>query len=254
VGFIYLVIVLVFLAGFLSMLVPLKGIGIKSRKQGLGIALASFIAFVMLAQYVPPPSTDTPDASVQLDAPDVDQTTSSAISAAPPPKKKPLSEMALDAMPEGQKRFIAAIESGRAAFRAGRNEMAQGASRPARATDICSAIKDARASNWIGQIAKLSSNSDGLGVLQIRIAPDVHIETWGNALSDYGDNTLISPKSPVFAAAVQMENGQWVTFSGTFVRSSTDCVRERSLTIRGSMTEPSFIMRFRSVSTFNPDS
>jgi hypothetical protein len=51
-------------------------------------------------------------------------------------------------------------------------------------------------------------------------------------------------RSPVFQALVAMKEGDAVRFSGTFIRDEADCVREGSMSLSGSMTEPEFIMRF----------
>jgi hypothetical protein len=146
-------------------------------------------------------------------------------------------------MPEPEKLLIAAVEKARAAYAAGANEMAKGAAWPARAKEICAAFKDLRVGNWLGEVETLSSNSDGLGVLSIQIAT-ISIKTWNIALADVEDRTLIDPDSAVFKRAVVLRKGQRVTFGGQFFRNPTDCIREGSLTLKGSLTEPEFIFRF----------
>jgi hypothetical protein len=147
-------------------------------------------------------------------------------------------------LPETEKLLIAAVEKARAAYSAGANEMAQGAARPARAKEICTAIKNPQVSGWVGEVETLSSNSDGLGVLAIRIAKDVLIKTWNNAISDAANKTLIDPESSVFKKAVVLRKGQRIEFAGQLIRDDTDCFREGSLTLKGSLTQPEFIFRF----------
>jgi hypothetical protein len=147
-------------------------------------------------------------------------------------------------LPESERLLIAAAEKARAAYAAGANEMAQGAARPARAKDICAAIKNPQVSGWVGEVETLSSNSDGLGVLAIRIAKDVLIKTWNNSISDSSAKTLIDPESAVFKKAVVLRKGQRVKFAGQFIRDDTDCFREGSLSLKGSLTQPEFIFRF----------
>jgi hypothetical protein len=106
---------------------------------------------------------------------------------------------------------------------------------------------DQSASGWVGKISELTSNGDGKGVVSIELAPNVHFSTWNNALSDIGDNTLIDPNSSLFKSLSTMKKGDVVRFSGRFSSSKTDCVREKSLTLAGSMTDPAFTMRFTSV-------
>jgi hypothetical protein len=85
-------------------------------------------------------------------------------------------------------------------------------------------------------------------VLAIEIGKDIVIKTWNNAVSDAGDKTLIDPASPLFSKASSLAEGKQVVFSGTFRPSSTDCVKEGSLTMNGSLMEPEFIFRFSDVS------
>jgi hypothetical protein len=147
-------------------------------------------------------------------------------------------------LPDAEKRLILAVETARAAYASGANEMAQGAARPARAKSICAAIKSPQISGWIGQVETLSSNSDGLGVLAIRIADGLLIKTWNNSISDTTAKTLINPESSVFKKAVALKKGQIIRFSGQFIRDDTDCFREGSLSLKGSLTQPEFIFRF----------
>lgn len=147
-------------------------------------------------------------------------------------------------MPEDQRQFIAAIEKGRTVYANAGNEMAKGAARPLRAKDICSALPRMTVKDWVGQISSLSSNSEGKGVLSIQIAKGVEVKTWNNALSDIGDKTLIDARSPVFDKVLTLKENQRVIFSGSFIKNPTDCVRESSMTLSGSIEEPEFIFKF----------
>jgi hypothetical protein len=69
-----------------------------------------------------------------------------------------------------------------------------------------------------------------------------------NAFSDIGDKTLIDPSSPLFAVASQLHKGQFVYVSGMLMNDETDCVRESSLSLSGSIGEPEYIFRFHSIS------
>jgi hypothetical protein len=125
--------------------------------------------------------------------------------------------------------------------------MQQGASRPTRAKSICAAIPDRQAHRWIGNVSDVSSNSEGKGVLDIEIASAVQARTWNSALSDIGDHTLIEPSSTAYKQALALRVGQAVSFSGQFVSSDVDCIRESSLTLHGSISEPDFVIRFSEV-------
>ncbi|NNM71905.1 hypothetical protein [Enterovirga aerilata] len=152
-----------------------------------------------------------------------------------------------DLMPDTERALIAAVERGRAAYISGSNDMAKGASRPSRARDLCTISGLQTATRWVGRISELSSNSEGRGVLAVEIAKDISLKTWNNSISDAGDRTLIEPDSLLYGKAVALSKGQYVAFSGTFLRSATDCIKESSLTISGSMTDPEFVFRFTDI-------
>jgi hypothetical protein len=144
--------------------------------------------------------------------------------------------------------FVAAVSEAREHYRAAANDMAKGGARVARKAAICHSLTQLAVTNWVGKIYTLSSNSDGNGVVEIVIGPDVYVKTWNNALSDIGDHTLIPAQSPLFQVLSAMKTGDTVKFSGTFLRGDADCIKEPSLTQDGSMTEPEFLMRFSSAS------
>ncbi len=150
--------------------------------------------------------------------------------------------------PPAQTAFVAAVAEARDQFKAASNDMAKGAARTARKAAICRALPLRTARDWIGRIYRLSSNPEGNGIVEIVIGPDVYVTTWNNSLSDIGDNTLISAGSPVFQAFVAMKTDDPVKFSGAFLYSGVDCVKETSLTQEGSMTAPEFLLRFSDAS------
>jgi hypothetical protein len=155
--------------------------------------------------------------------------------------------LASNGMPEVEKQFIATVEHARLVYKSGANDMAKGAARPLRAKELCALLRSPSVSNWVGRVSKLSTNGDGRGVLEVEIDKDTVIKTWNNAVSDAGDSTLIDPASPLFKKASSLAEGKQVVFSGSFRPSSTDCVREGSMTMRGSLMEPEFIFRFSDV-------
>jgi hypothetical protein len=151
-------------------------------------------------------------------------------------------------VPSDQARFISAVVAARTAYKSAPNELAAGGIRNSRQQAICSALMDQSAPGWVGKIRKLTSNGDGKGVISVELAPDIHVSTWNNALSDIGDHTLIDPNSSMFKSLSTMKVGDVVKFSGRFSPSKTDCVGEQSVTLAGSMTDPAFTMRFTSIS------
>lgn len=151
------------------------------------------------------------------------------------------------ALPATEAAFVSAIEQARADYRAASTDFQKGATRPARMKAICKAVPDTTVSNWVGTISTLSTNNDGKGVIAIEVARDIALKTWNNSLSDIGDKTLIEPGTPLFQTLGTLKTGDVVVFSGTFAKSESDCYRETSITLDGSMRDPEFVMRFRSI-------
>lgn len=150
-------------------------------------------------------------------------------------------------MPASERDFIAAVDRGRAAYAAGTTDFQKGAARPSRARDICQALVGMAVDGWVGTIVDLSTNNGGQGVVKIAIAPDIHVMTWNNELSDILSATLIKPNTPVFRSLFALQPKQEVVFSGTLLPSTDDCAQEGSLSLYGSMTDPEFIFRFSKI-------
>lgn len=151
---------------------------------------------------------------------------------------------------DGQVQFLQAVNNARSGFHAaGTDEFAQGATRPTRRAAICATElgRSVVVREWIGRVHGRTTNGDGKGVLSVDLGNVIPIKTWNNSLSDIGDRTLVEPGSPVYLAMGSLRQGDWVRVSGNFVRSDVDCVREASVTIRGSMATPEFIFRFESI-------
>jgi hypothetical protein len=156
--------------------------------------------------------------------------------------------------PQAEVWFVASVDKWRKTYAAGANDMAKGAARPARARDICALMKYRGAykvAGWIGTVKTLSSNNDGLGVLSVEVGDDIALKTWNNSVSDASDHTLIDPTSIIFHKASSMKVGQKVVITGTFIPSQTDCFREGSMTLAGSLESPEYIFQFFDIAAVN---
>lgn len=206
--------------------------------------------------------TSTPENSIFRGAPTYDgpnpitaaQTPDLAASAAPRPGQRSVlttPAMAVqqpkDARPAEQRRFVEAVATHATLYVNAANDMAKGATRPARARALCAAMPSLQVANWVGRIVTLSSNTDGLGVLGIEIAPNVLLKTWNNSFSDSADKTLLQPDSRVLQVVSGLSKGRPVRFSGTLFRGAPDCFHETSMTQGGSMTNPEFVFRFSDI-------
>lgn len=217
--------------GFISLLKPISSLKIKTRTSAFWvfiIGLIGSLASLIILGGMVAPAQNEPAARE-----------ASAI-AAPPP-------LALNS-PSDEEALITVVNQAREKYRAAPNDMAKGGVRVWRKQAICNLLPSLSVTNWKGKIYELSSNSDGNGVVTIKISSYIYLETWNNSLSDIGDNTLIDPNSELFQKLSAMKKGDVVRFSGDFIESDTDCIEEHSLTQEGSMLEPEFIFRFSSLS------
>ena len=163
-----------------------------------------------------------------------------------PPQPNPPTDLPKQ-VPSDEDALIQIVGTAISQYKNGTNELQQGAARPMRARAICGVISSRRAVNWIGTISRLSTNGEGRGVLAIQIASHISVKTWNNAISDTFDKTLIDFNSSLFSSLTKLREGQKVRFNGQFLPSDTDCIEESSLTLRGSIFEPEFIIKYESV-------
>ena len=158
-------------------------------------------------------------------------------------------------LPPLEASFISIVAKAQNDSRQTDNDMQKGGVKAKRDKSICNAMTSFQVQDWIGTVQKIDSNSDGKGVLEILIAPDVVVKTWNNAVSDISSNTLIEPGSPVFESASAMKHGQLAVFSGTFFQGQEgDCIGEGSLSLGGKLQSPEFIFRFSKISPYSPPS
>lgn len=177
--------------------------------------------------------------------------TATPLTSAPPqraePAKVPPPEKSVAQPPaklSQQQRFVALVEDARTKAEDAENDFQRRLPLTNRNKSICKLLKSKTVSGWSGTVETLDTNGDGLGVLTIKIADGVEVSTWNNALSDFQDHTLIKTDSPVFTTMATLSEGDRVTFGGSFVRDSDECISEQSITDDGSTETPTFTMRF----------
>ena len=152
--------------------------------------------------------------------------------------------------PEDETAFLTAIAIGVATYQTATTEFAKGSTRPGRAKLICGSQKTLRVENWIGTLTKLTTTSEGKGVVAIELASGVKVETWPAGFVDGSYGTLVEPNSDLFNKLGRLDVSQKVKFSGSFFPDRADCFKELSLTARGAMTEPEFLMRFTNIEKY----
>ncbi|NTA49630.1 hypothetical protein G6L34_16085 [Agrobacterium tumefaciens] len=151
-------------------------------------------------------------------------------------------------LPEQQASFIAAISDYKKRFDSA-GKLQQSILRDERRMAILKAVGgQLRADGWSGTLRKLETNGDGNAVVVVRVAPNIDLATWNNAMSDVLHSTLIEKGTPLYAALVNMSAGDKVKVSGNFIRAEADGLYEQSITIRGAMTAPEFLFKFTDIS------
>ncbi len=159
-------------------------------------------------------------------------------------------------LPVSEAEFINVVSTAQRGSPQAENDMQRGGIKATRDEGICKVLASTsfRAEDWVGTVTKIDSNSDGKGVMVISLSKDLTVMTWNNDLSDISDNTLIQPRTELFQTASLLKRGQQVTFSGGFIPDRESCIKEASLTLRGKLDDPEFIVRFLSVARYAPTS
>ena len=156
-----------------------------------------------------------------------------------------------EGIPNDQVQFINVVESFYEPYRSAPNELKKSALR----ADRRSAIGKLRyptkeVSDWIGTLQEMGTNSDGEAHIAIKLegSRNIIIKTWNNSFSDLADGTLIKNGSELYNRIADLSRGKKVRFSGFLLPDTQrDQIRESSLTERGSMLDPAFLMRFQDV-------
>lgn len=157
-------------------------------------------------------------------------------------------DSAVHARPDDEVAFVAAVDAAKSAYEQASNDMVKGGTRGQRKSAVCRSLHGLNVTDWTGVVSDLSTNSEGKGVLTIDLGDGTKVQTWNNAISDAGSDTLIESTTPLFNTLTKLAKGDAVKFSGSFFDDDTDCVRELSfVSLNTSMTNPAFLMRFTDV-------
>jgi hypothetical protein len=154
-------------------------------------------------------------------------------------------------MPADQQQFCSIVEANRTEYRGlGRdNELKLSRVRAQRAQALRQAVK-VSVTDWVGTVKSLTTTGEGKAHVRIALpCEDVTVGTWNNEMSDIMDNTLIPQSSPIYSALAELGKGRTVKFSGRLLTDDKNGFKESSMTERGSMMEPAFLMKLSAVSS-----
>lgn len=146
-----------------------------------------------------------------------------------------------------QKEFIEIVEQATSVIRDAETELQESVALRKRDDDLCALLGDRTAINWTGKITEVGANGEGKAHVEIELADNVRVKTWNNALSDIGDNTLISPSSSFFNNLVSMSEDTIVTWSGKFLSGNDFCLKKANLTNIFYASDPQFIVKFSNI-------
>jgi len=158
-----------------------------------------------------------------------------------------------EVIPRAEEAFIDAVQSFERQYEAAPNDLKKSALRTERAHAIASILsRYGSPHRWIGTITDVGTNSDGKAYVSIKLGgSEVIVKTWNNAVSDIEDETLISQGTKMYSVLSELSEGSIITFSGDFIADAKDHIREASLTEAGSMSEPEFLIRLRTIKPSN---
>ena len=101
--------------------------------------------------------------------------------------------------------------------------------------------------NWVGKIEEIDSVGDEYAYVSISVCKNVTIKTWNNEFSDMMDKSLIHIDTELYEILLDLEKGNSVKTSGSFTESDSDYFQETSITNKGSLSEPEYLVKFSNI-------
>lgn len=147
---------------------------------------------------------------------------------------------------ENQSQFISIINEFRDGYSSSFNELKINKLLLDRNKKLCDFFSEDTV-NWIGVIESISTNMEGKGILSIEIDKNIFIQTWNNAFSDIFDNTLIEVDSTLYNNLLEVNKGDKVQFSGSFIEDKNECFGTQNLTKNKKINKPEFTFIFKKV-------
>lgn len=165
----------------------------------------------------------------------------------PSPATPPIAATPYGTYPANEAQFLNIFDGAKTAYVGAQTDLQRSQILANRATAMCALMTGGHVDNWVGKIHDIGANNDGFAYVEVEIAPSVAVQTWNNAFSDTGDNTLIKPEQAFFQTLVPMKTGTKITFSGDFLQESGSCLKKANLTETFYGIDPNFIFRFSNV-------
>ncbi len=119
-------------------------------------------------------------------------------------------------MPKSEVDFVATIQDARTVYGAQDTSAKKTALVKEMVTRWKAILPGGLIHDWTGTIVELGKNKGGRFYLAVKIADRLHMMTWRTAFTDLGHDTLIGPKSPLYAVLSGMKPGDTVRFDGKY--------------------------------------
>lgn len=158
-------------------------------------------------------------------------------------------------IPAGQQQFMEIVTSFVEPYEAANNELLKSRQRKSRQAQLEAAFGSEIFSTWVGTLTQLGTTSDGDAYLVVRLSgSNIDIRTTNNGFSESLSNnkTLVKDGTDVFEQLIELGKDDIVVISGNFFPSNQDRFYENSITERGSMIAPAFLVSVSAISRYVP--
>jgi hypothetical protein len=182
--------------------------------------------------------------------PDIEEAAQPIQATTPPKVETEVQPIEAPAVPEIQTIFQGIVIEAQKKAEAAENDMQKGGFKAERDKALCEKMLEVNVTDWIGTVDSIDANSDGKGILEIKVTDNISVTNL-DAFGAYGGHkreTILEPSSEVFQVVSKLKSGQRVRFSGNFYKDGgEDCLSEGSVTLDGKLKEPEFIFKYLKV-------
>jgi hypothetical protein len=158
-------------------------------------------------------------------------------------------------IPAGQQQFMEIVTSFVEPYEAANNELLKSRQRKSRQAQLEAAFGSEIFSTWVDTLTQLGTTSDGDAYLVVRLSgSNIDIRTTNNGFSESlsKNKTLVKDGTDVFEQLIELGKDDIVVISGNFFPSNQDRYLEHSVTERGSMIAPDFLVSVSAISRYVP--
>ena len=157
-------------------------------------------------------------------------------------------------IPADQRQFVSIVTGFIDPYTTATNDLLKSRQRRGRKAALEEAFPNTGFSNWVGTLTRLGTTGDGDAYVGITLAgTNIIINTTNNGFSESlsRNKTLVKDGTAVFEQLIQLSEGDIVTISGNFFSGRQDHFSEGSLTERGSMVEPAYLIAVSSIKRYS---